>query len=60
MSLDKLFQFVGERAHSMMLLLRSDICGDLNDIRFGNRERAVASGPRKFSPQEIARVDPVR
>ena len=59
MALDEFPKLIGERAHPMMFLLPGNVRSNLFDVGFRDRKDAVASSPRKFSRQNVVRVDPV-
>ncbi len=54
MPFHELFQFLGKRPQSVMLLLTSDVCAYTSYIRFGHREHAVTPAPSEFSLHEIS------
>ena len=59
MSIKELFEFVSESTRTVMFLLAGDVCTDMADIGFRDRERTVASSPREFFRENIVCVDPV-
>jgi len=59
-TIDELSQFIRKSARAIMFFLIGDVSRHYVRIGMRYRERSIASAPRKFSRNDVIRIDPVR